>query len=1532
MGVYEPFSGNPSGVVEYKLRDRPDELASLTATAFKIGKFFFLQLSLSSFDINQKRQVYEVDVDATFTSESPVGSSPIRLKNTTKVRLSTLDRNENCPFFSAPSYAFTVLDNTSIHSSFGQLVTTDADSGFNAQAIFYLDPAEDGLPIRIHPFTGKMYASRSFQKGSWPETPHTRNFVGILDDRKQITFKVYATHRGDPSQVRCNIVSVTTVQLSIETTNSHSPTIIVDPFNDISIPGAAGVPYARVTVIDKDSSRGTEHALRILEPDMQEKFELIPTAKPSEWLLQVRRNLTPISLAARIVLTLEAADKNALLTLAPHHLPLSDSRISRYTLDIPVVSKSTYRLHFPSEVTVTITEAALVNCTIAILTPSLPYRMSNSSFVFTLLRADIGNDSFNTPISITSSGSVVLSAPVDVDHPPSFGRTEKYTKITLPFTVVDRNNLLLSSAPKSRLIVLVQDVNDNDPVVRNNATVYEIREDAPLGTVVFHIDAIDTDVSGTRLLFSLYNSQNLPFIVSDEGNLLVGKPLDAEVMPTEFTLYLKVTDSGRPLPRSVLAVFTVHILDVNEYAPRFVELGCETWLSVTDAGTIPSHPNTPLNTILGRYSAEDIDRDGHGAVSIRLATSTLNRPCFKVDATTGELSVTCSYMGPPGSNIILTLLASDGDKFSDVPVELTIHLVHQKSNKNFTQRCQSSGVYTELERLKLRRKEYELLINSYLQPRLLSVNRHRPKFPPDLPTRIHVPENLPLEAVVLQLSAVDEDSGDYSAAGQVVYGLEALGAVDAENFAPSSGTTNSQEDFQQAFLLKSVVYPGDLSPVGLLYPKNGVALVVAAPLDRERISSFSLVIHACDLGTPRLCASSPLHIFLDDLDDNPPEFLTPSAADQSEMPDSFDGFIPVLQHKANIPGVFQVPEDIPIDARIGQVLAVDHDVTDEVRYRLISHSDVFKLHTLAHPHFGSLALLRCFIGLFILPTILTFHRHTRQIHPRTGRIRLLSSLDREIQSSYDLVIEATSHSRRKDQQRRLLSPHYTHLYKLAERRNHSAAHQVAVTRVRVTVTDINDNPPVFTSPGIPGQNEIPDAQLDVTFGTEGYRLFIPEDLPEGAYLTTLLATDADDGLNGLVGYSLFGSPQDADCFSVDQFTGVVRVAASCELVKHRGRSIHLTAWAFDRGTPQLTSNSSFVIHVVPVRINVFPPMFRVQPALFSCVITENVPSGTAVLSRVKDMSPFRLEAADPEGSDVTFFLAGGSGLGYFYIDDHGVVRNKRILDAESQPEEGGYWLTVYAVERPLEFSTTLSGSTQPQVISTEHAGPMRSLAEIFIEVLDENDNYPIPIAPEFACEIPENSPSGLLVATVLATDADKNSLPLRYHISAGDPQGHFTIDSKSGTIRTTARPLDREAVLKETGTNQLSLLVSISDQGTPPKSCEVRVLVTLLDVNDQTPKFIQLGSVDSISVTDVDSPVYHFRVYESEQDHLTGCVNRVLALDLDDSVNGTVLYWRDSVADHLSAPYPDGGFDVKQDSGLICSDNVPLQSGEYRIR
>ncbi|KAF6778791.1 hypothetical protein AHF37_02804 [Paragonimus kellicotti] len=280
----------------------------------------------------------------------------------------------------------------------------------------------------------------------------------------------------------------------------------------------------------------------------------------------------------------------------------------------------------------------------------------------------------------------------------------------------------------------------------------------------------------------------------------------------------------------------------------------------------------------------------------------------------------------------------------------------------------------------------------------------------------------------------------------------------------------------------------------------------------------------------------------------------------------------------------------------------------------------------------------------------------------------------------------------------------------------------------------------------------------------------------------------------------------------------------------------------------------------------------------------------------------------------------------------GLIRTRRVLDAESLPDEGGYWLTVYAIEEHSEFPAVMNNDLLSKMISSEFNGPMRTLAEVFIEVADENDNYPIPLSPEFNIELSENSPPDVLVATVPATDPDRNTSSLHYRISAGDPQGHFTISAESGSIRTTARPLDREAVLKETGANQLLLVVSISDRDSPQKSCQVHILITLLDENDQTPKFIPMGVFDSSLLARAEVPIYHFRVYESEQDK-SGCVGRVIATDLDDSLNGSVFYWRDTVSNVAAdVVYPDGGFDVLSDSGLICTEAGPLEAGEYRIR
>lgn len=944
MGTPEPFGGNPSGTVDFRILRSGSDERSFVAKSMKLGRFFFLHLFTAfESDVTRRQMSYVLTVQAVFSSKVLPGMTSIVLRNETKVTVRLIDQNENCPFFSTINYHFTVREDASVHRPVARVIATDADSGFNAQVYYYLDPAVTDLPFRVDSFTGDLYLTKPLTP-EFDDLTRGLRFMDTLSDRTKYEFNVYATHRGVKTHVNCNIVSLAKVHIRILKNPRLPPTIIVEEFSDIRLPGVVGVAYARVSVVSQHPTKQNRHKLKIVEPGMRSSFELLPTGKPSEWFLQVRRNLSSVSLNGRITLTLEASDEfepgdqnDQLVSTKPV--------ISQHIVNIPVVSKMTYRLYFPDEVHLTISEAALVNCTVAILQPSLTFFMTNYSFMYTDLRSTIKEEDFESPVYLSSSGAVILRRPLDVDaavsRPFSHGNN---TKIIIPFTVVDRFNLLISSAPASRLVIDIQDINDNDPIVRNNASIYEVREDALVGTVVFYVDAFDPDISRTDISYSLYNSNNLPFSLTSRGGLLVSKELDAETMPNEFTIYIRVSDSGYPVPRSVLAFFTVHIVDINEHPPQFVELSCEAWLTVTHSGSlVPSFSNPVAGLMIGRYFAEDADRDGQSSVDIRLATSTLSRPCFRVDGNTGELSVTCSYLGQPNSQIILTLLATDGVKNSEIPFKLVINLVVARDERgNFTQRCQSSDIYRAIQNLKKRRKEYELSLGSPSAAFIISNNRHRPKFSSDLPMRLHVPENLPIGTTILQFAASDEDVADHSSAGQLIYGLEAIKTVSVEAFAAGFDAKRMDTDMHQAFVLKPLLSDESVS-MNLLGSPQGVRLVVAAPLDREVISSYSLMLHVCDLGSPPLCTSSMLNIFLEDIDDNPPEFLANTQEDLSQGTYSASSGGPFLNPSAIPPGVIHVRENLPPDTKITQIVAVDRDVTDEVRYRLLTYNDTFKV-------------------------------------------------------------------------------------------------------------------------------------------------------------------------------------------------------------------------------------------------------------------------------------------------------------------------------------------------------------------------------------------------------------------------------------------------------------------------------------------------------------------------------------------------------------------------------------------------------------
>ena len=90
-----------------------------------------------------------------------------------------------------------------------------------------------------------------------------------------------------------------------------------------------------------------------------------------------------------------------------------------------------------------------------------------------------------------------------------------------------------------------------------------------------------------------------------------------------------------------------------------------------------------------------------------------------------------------------------------------------------------------------------------------------------------------------------------------------------------------------------------------------------------------------------------------------------------------------------------------------------------------------------------------------------------------------------------------------------------------------------------------------------------------------------------------------------------------------------------------------------------------------------------------------------------------------------------------------------------------------------------------------------------------------------------------MITNVVATDEDDgvNSL-ISYQITSGDTR-KFTIDSKTGAITTSAR-LDREQA------SSYRLVVTAKDHGNPSLSSTVAVMVTVLDENDNTPRFTSL--------------------------------------------------------------------------------------------
>ncbi|XP_065146675.1 protocadherin gamma-A12-like isoform X41 [Paramisgurnus dabryanus] len=186
-----------------------------------------------------------------------------------------------------------------------------------------------------------------------------------------------------------------------------------------------------------------------------------------------------------------------------------------------------------------------------------------------------------------------------------------------------------------RILLQIQDINDNAPRFPNERINFEIRESADKGQRFRLDEAHDSDIGHNAVKsYSLQKNEHFILTVHDTADggkyaeLVLEKELDRE-QQEEIDMILTATDGGTP-QRSGTAVIHITVLDANDNVPVFSQ-------SVYKV-TLPE--NTPSGTSVITVSATDADEGPNGEVSFEFSRiSDKAAKVFSIDRTTGKMLV-----------------------------------------------------------------------------------------------------------------------------------------------------------------------------------------------------------------------------------------------------------------------------------------------------------------------------------------------------------------------------------------------------------------------------------------------------------------------------------------------------------------------------------------------------------------------------------------------------------------------------------------------------------------------------------------------------------------------------------------------------------------------------------------------------------------------------------------------------------------------------------------------------------------------------
>ncbi|NXN92060.1 CDHR2 protein, partial [Rhinopomastus cyanomelas] len=479
------------------------------------------------------------------------------------------------------------------------------------------------------------------------------------------------------------------------------------------------------------------------------------------------------------------------------------------------------------------------------------------------------------------------------------------------------------------------------------------------------------------------------------------------------------------------------------------------------------------------------------------------------------------------------------------------------------------------------------------------------------------------------------------------------------------------------------------------------------------------------------------------------------------------------------------------------------------------------------------------------------------INDTTGTITVSKPLDREQLPSEVVLLDVMAREKNKD------------IYgKVAQ----------TSTLVTITVADVNDNKPQFYHCSLPNCDFSTNVQNNFTGSIIEHS---SSSLPVANL--SIVTHDPDKGFNS--SYELCLQGPDADAFTVSPMmimgTGAVQILVkNTSAVDYEISHVMVVQIIANDTGRRADCCSTATVTIDVIDSNDHIPEF--PQSTYNLTVKENSPNGTVIAPNITAYDPdsgvLGLITYQLLPEDIRKIFAVNATTGAV------LVQNGNFLDRETR--------SIYYANLQAKDGGNLVGTTGLE-----------------ITVLDENDMLPV-VTGSYFIVVDE----GQNVSTqIRATDNDEPGTPnsmLGYEILPGPFKNNFTINETGGEMHSKG-PLDREALEDERG--QMVVPVKVYDHGVPQLSTLVNVTITVGDINDNAPVFLNQS--------------YNFSVFE---DTPGSPVGEVEATDADRTeINSRIsfLLWRLSGSSNflirssqLGPGYYGGNLSVDPDTSLDYDD------------